>query len=247
MPDAVDLAQSSSVSVQPPTTSEAQLVLLRHSQSVWNAADRFTGWIDVPLSDFGREQAYTIGRLLLDHALTPTSVHTSELRRAIDSAKLTIAAANAGQLPIKQAWQLNERHYGALQGTSRDLVRAKEGAKAYQAVRRSWHTRPLPATSACYEYPLLRSAGPTFDGESLSDVSERVLSYWHDALAPQLTPGCVILVVAHGNSLRALVKYLEDINDDAVVDLEVAVGRPRLYRFDLATPARAIGEDLECC
>jgi 2,3-bisphosphoglycerate-dependent phosphoglycerate mutase len=221
------------------------LVLLRHGESVWNAEDRFAGTVDVPLSDAGRQQALDVGRALWDAGLPPTSVHCSELSRARETVQWVLAGTEAGPVPVRSAWALDERHYGALQGRLRREVEAELGAETFRAVRRSWTTRPPAAGAVDYPYPLGPAAHRLRDGESLRDVSQRVRPYWQRAIAPDLSPRSVVLVVAHGNSLRALLKTIEGVSDEAIADREIEVGRPRIYRFD--DPARlwAIGEDLE--
>jgi 2,3-bisphosphoglycerate-dependent phosphoglycerate mutase len=200
----------------------AHLVLLRHGESVWNRADRFAGWADVPLSSRGLRQAGEAGRRLAEAGLTPTVVHTSELRRAVDT-----AAGLGADGVMRRSWRLNERHYGAWQGRRRADVRAEVGEERFAAVRRGWSARPPAGPGAPGEYPELRRTG--VEAESLADVWRRLSPYWHETIAPDLTGDAVVVVVAHGNSLRALVKHLDGLDEKQIGSVELSVGGPRVY------------------
>jgi 2,3-bisphosphoglycerate-dependent phosphoglycerate mutase len=208
----------------------AHLVLLRHGESVWNSADRFGGWVDIPLTAPGVRQAADAGRNLVRAGLVPTAVHTSELRRAIDTAS-EVARVTGGRPATRRSWRLNERHYGAWQGRSRRDVLAEVGEEHFTEVRRGWSARPPeggPRSGA--EYPELGRTGVT--AESLADVWTRLQPYWHESITRDLTTDAVVLVVAHGNSLRALVRHLDGLDEAELGSFELAVGRPRVYRFD---------------
>ncbi len=210
----------------------AVLVLLRHGESAWNAADVFTGWIDVGLSEHGRLQARRAGAILTARGFLPDVVHTSVQRRAIVTADLALAACGRSWVPVRRSWRLNSNHYGALQGRGKAEVRAEAGDEQFTAWRRGFRVRPPqgerdddPRYAAL---PL--DARPR--GESLHDVTVRLLPYWCDAIVPDLCrPGCV-LVVSHGNTLRALVKHLEGVSDDASSGLEMPNAVPVYYRFE---------------
>jgi len=223
------------------------LVLLRHGQSTWNLENRFTGWIDVPLSDLGREEAVTAGRQLKQAGIKPDVVHTSLLLRAIDTAQIALAEMGLTWLPVKRSWRLNERHYGALQGLDKAETAARHGEEQVQAWRRSYDIRPPglrpgdpdnPASDARYRdlAPDLKPAT-----ECLKDVVERMLPYWYDAIVPDLRDGRRVLVSAHGNSLRALVKHLDGISDDEIVKLNIPTGVPRVY--ELGPDLEVLGAD----
>lgn len=227
--------------------SAAHLVLLRHGESVWNSGDRFAGWVDVPLTADGVRRAADVGKSLADAGLVPTAVHTSQLQRAMDTAAEVIGATGADPA-IRRSWRLNERHYGAWQGRRREDVLAEVGKECFSEVRRGWSARPpasaepgstgvhpelrRPGTAAdsAGEYSELRRPGIT--GESLSDVWDRLAPYWHETISADLTPGAVVLVVAHGNSLRPLVKHLDGLGESEIGSLELAVGLPRIYRVE---------------
>jgi 2,3-bisphosphoglycerate-dependent phosphoglycerate mutase len=208
----------------------AHLVLLRHGESVWNSADRFGGWVDIPLTAHGVRQAADAGRNLARAGLVPTAVHTSELRRAIDTAS-EVTGVTGGRPATRRSWRLNERHYGGWQGRSRRDVLAEVGEEYFTEVRRGWSARP-PASGprSGAEYPELRRPGVT--AESLADVWTRLQPYWRESITRDLTTGAVVLVVAHGNSLRALVRHLDGLGEAELGSFELAVGRPRVYRFD---------------
>lgn len=228
------------------------LLLLRHGESAWNASNRFTGWVDVDLTSRGEEQARHSGVLLRDADLLPGSVHTSLLTRAQRTAGLLLDAAGAPSPPVASSWRLNERCYGALQGMDRRQVRERFGDRQYQLWRRSYDTAPPPLPPGS---PWDVSGDPRYAHvpadqlprtESLADVVARLLPYWHDWVVPDLRAGRRVLVVAHGNSLRALVSHLDSLSPHEVLGLNIPTGMPLLY--DLApdlTPSVRGGRYLE--
>jgi 2,3-bisphosphoglycerate-dependent phosphoglycerate mutase len=214
------------------------LVLLRHGESEWNAKNLFTGWVDVGLSAKGEAEARRGGELLREHDLLPDLVHTSVLRRAIQTAEITLDVADRHWIPVRRSWRLNERHYGALQGKNKKQTLEQFGEEQFMLWRRSYDTPPPPipdddewsqagdpryATLA----PELRPAT-----ECLKDVVARMLPYWYDAIVPDLLDGRLTLVAAHGNSLRALVKHLDGISDEEIVGLNIPTGIPLRYDLD---------------
>lgn len=214
------------------------LVLLRHGESAWNAQDRFAGWTDVALSERGREQARRAGRLLAARGLLPDVVHTSVQGRAIVTADLALAACGRAWVPVRRSWRLNSNHYGALQGRSKREVRAEAGEEQYLAWRRGFRVRPpLGEPDPDPRYAALPpDVRPR--GESLHDVTERLLPYWCDAIVPDLCRYGCVLAVSHGNTLRALVKYLEGVSDDASAGLEVPNAVPVCYQVTSGHAAR---------
>jgi 2,3-bisphosphoglycerate-dependent phosphoglycerate mutase len=216
----------------------AVLVLLRHGESAWNAADVFTGWIDVGLSERGRQQAQEAGQFLDARGRFPDVAHTSVQRRAIQSADLALAACGRSWIPVRRSWRLNSNHYGALQGRSKAEVRAEAGDEQFMRWRRGYGVRPPqgePDNDPRYA-DLPPEARPR--GESLHDVTRRLLPYWYDAIVPDLRRHGCVLVASHGNTLRALVKHLEAISDDAVSGLEVPNAKPLCYEFPPGQPGR---------
>lgn len=214
------------------------LVLLRHGQSTWNAENLFTGWVDVPLSETGEQEARRGGELLRGAGLLPDVVHTSLLRRAISTANLALDAADRHWIPVHRDWRLNERHYGALQGLDKAATLAEYGEEQFMKWRRSYSTPP-PPIEADSEYSqdddpryafLPPEARPRT--ECLADVVVRMLPYWYDAIVPDLRAGLTVLVAAHGNSLRALVKHLDGMGEDEVVGLNIPTGVPLRYDLD---------------
>lgn len=209
----------------------AVLVLLRHGESAWNAADIFTGWIDVRLSEHGERQAQRAGTLLAATGVLPDVVHTSVQRRAIRTADLALAACGRSWVPVRRSWRLNSNHYGALQGRGKSEVRAEAGEEQFMLWRRGFRVRPPlgePDNDPRY-------AGVPADarprGESLHDVLVRLLPCWYDVIVPDLCRYGCVLVVSHGNTLRALVKHLEAVSDEAASRLEVPNAVPLCYRF----------------
>ena len=221
-----------------PQTRPGTLVLLRHGESEWNKANLFTGWVDVPLSEKGRGEAARGGELLAEHGLLPDVVHTSVLKRAISTAELALATADRQWIPVKRSWRLNERHYGALQGKDKAQTLAEYGEEQFMLWRRSYDTPPPPielgseySQDGDVRYARLGAAMPRTT-ECLADVVVRMLPYWYDAIVPDLRAGRTVLVAAHGNSLRALVKHLDGMGEDEVVGLNIPTGVPLRYDLD---------------
>ena len=208
------------------------LILLRHGHSDWNAKNLFTGWVDVDLNDQGREEAVNGGKLLKDKGVLPTVVHTSVLRRAITTANLALDAADRHWIPVRRDWRLNERHYGALQGLDKAATREKYGDEQFMLWRRSFDTPPPPIEVGS-EYD--QSADPRYAGievprtECLKDVIERFMPYWEGPIQDDLRAGETVLVTAHGNSLRGLVKHLDGISDEDIAALNIPTGQPLVY------------------
>jgi 2,3-bisphosphoglycerate-dependent phosphoglycerate mutase len=206
-------------------------VLLRHGESAWNAADVFTGWIDVELSEHGERQAQQAGELLAAGGLFPDIAHTSVQRRAIRTADLALAACGRSWVPVRRSWRLNSNHYGALQGRSKSQVAAEAGEEQFMLWRRGFRVRPpLGEPDDDPRYTAL-PADLRPCGESLHDVLVRLLPCWYDMIVPDLHRYGCVLVVSHGNTLRALVKHLEAVSDDAVSRLEVPNAVPLCYEF----------------
>jgi 2,3-bisphosphoglycerate-dependent phosphoglycerate mutase len=213
------------------------LVLLRHGQSAWNLENRFTGWWDVPLSDLGQKEARSAGTLLAEAGVVVDRAHTSLLSRAVHT--LNLALEEMGQLwvPVGRSWRLNERHYGGLTGLDKAETRRRYGDEQYLKWRRSYDVPPPPMEPG-HPYDVrgdarYRSlpADVMPATECLADVVARMLPYWYDEIAPDLLAGRTVLVAAHGNSLRALIKHLDDISDDDITDLEIPTGLPIVYRL----------------
>ena len=210
------------------------LILLRHGQSTWNATNQFTGWYDCDLTPQGEAEAQAGARLLADAGLLPDVVHTSLQVRAIRTAELALAELGRSWIPVRRDWRLNERHYGDLTGLNKAETRERHGAEQLQAWRRSYATAPPPISDdnpinpnddvryASIEPPL---------AECLADVVARILPYWDDAIAPDLQAGRTVLVTAHGNSLRALCKELDDISDNDITELNIPTGTPIRYEL----------------
>ncbi|WP_136089185.1 phosphoglyceromutase [Auritidibacter ignavus] len=218
-------------------TQNYRLVLLRHGQSVWNEKNLFTGWVDVPLTEKGRAEATRAGDLLAEGGFLPDVVHTSLLRRAITTANLALDTADRQWIPVKRSWRLNERHYGALQGKNKAEVRDEYGEEQFMIWRRSYDTPPPElADSSTWSqigdprYADLGDNAPRT--ECLKNVLERLLPYWNDAIIPDLAEGKTVLIAAHGNSLRALVKHLENISDNDIAGLNIPTGIPLVYELD---------------
>jgi len=219
----------------------AVLVLLRHGESAWNAANIFTGWIDVGLSEHGERQARQAGALLADGRLFPDVAHTSVQRRAIRTADLALAVCGRSWVPVRRSWRLNSNHYGALQGRSKPQVRAEAGEEQYVLWRRGFRVRPpLGEPDDDPRYAAIPpDARPR--GESLHDVLTRLLPCWYDAIVPDLRRYGCVLVVSHGNTLRALVKHLEGVSDEAASRLEVPNAVPLCYQFQAGYLTRLAG------
>jgi len=218
----------------------ATLVLLRHGESDWNQKNLFTGWVDVELAEHGIAEGRRAGELLGENDLRPDVVHTSLLRRAIQTGQIALDVADRHWIPVRRSWRLNERHYGALQGKDKAAIREEFGDEQFMRWRRSYDTPP-PELAADDPYSqvhdvryrdLLDTVPRT---ECLKDVVVRLMPYWYDALVPDLRLGQTVLVAAHGNSLRALIKHLDGLSDDAVVNLNVPTGIPLLYDLDPVT------------
>lgn len=215
---------------------DCTLILLRHGESQWNALNLFTGWVDVDLTDKGRAEAARAGELIGALDELPDVVYTSLLRRAINTANLALDKADRHWIPVHRNWRLNERHYGALQGLDKAETKAKYGEEQFMAWRRSYDTPPPPIERGS---KFSQDADPRYadiDGgpltECLADVVARFVPYFENTIAPDLRAGKTVLIAAHGNSLRALVKYLDGMSDEAVVALNIPTGIPLRYDLD---------------
>ena len=213
------------------------LILLRHGESEWNAKNLFTGWVDVRLSTKGEAEAIRGGELLKEHNLLPDVVHTSLLRRAIQTANLALDKCERHWIPVKRTWRLNERHYGALQGKDKAQTLAQYGEEQFKLWRRSFDVPPPAIDDAD---PFSQSQDPRYadlgnempKSECLKDVVTRMLPYWQGSIVPDLQGGATVLVAAHGNSLRALVKHLDGISDSEIAELNIPTGIPLHYVLD---------------
>ncbi|MEV0086562.1 phosphoglyceromutase [Saccharopolyspora sp. NPDC050642] len=213
------------------------LVLLRHGESTWNAENLFTGWVDVPLSEKGVAEAKRGGELLRESGVLPDVLHTSLLRRAISTANIALDVADRHWIPVRRDWRLNERHYGALQGKNKKQTLEAYGEDQFMLWRRSYDTPP-PEIELGSEFS--QDADPRYAGlgadlprtECLKDVVARLLPYWESAIVPDLGAGRTVLVAAHGNSLRALVKHLDGISDGDIAGLNIPTGIPLRYDLD---------------
>jgi 2,3-bisphosphoglycerate-dependent phosphoglycerate mutase len=222
-----------------------KLVLLRHGESTWNKENRFTGWTDVDLSERGREEAKTAGQLLKDGGYVFDVAFTSLLKRAIRTLGLALDELDLLWIPVTKSWRLNERHYGALQGLNKAETAAKHGDAQIKIWRRSYDIPPPPLTADDERHP---SRDPRYAGldpkllplaESLKDTVERFLPYWHESIAPAIRSGKRVIIAAHGNSLRALVKYLDNVSEADIVELNIPTGIPLVYELnDDLTPIR---------
>ncbi len=213
------------------------LVIIRHGQSLWNEKNLFTGWVDIDLSPLGEQEARAGGEQLKKAGLWFDTCHTSVLTRAVRTANLALEVQGQVWLPVHRTWRLNERHYGALQAKDKKETAAQFGAEQTKLWRRSYDVPPPPVPMSHEHHPSqdkrYRLMAPDMlpASECLKDVVARVLPWWYDAVVPQLRAGLSVLVVAHGNSLRALAKHLEHIDDKAIIELNIPTGQPRLYRF----------------
>ena len=215
-----------------------KLVLLRHGQSQWNLENRFTGWVDVDLTEQGRAEAAAGGRLMREEGLHFDVAFTSTLKRAIRTLNLALGELDQDWIPVHKSWRLNERHYGALQGLDKAETAARHGEEQVKIWRRSYDIPPPPMPLDAPGHPandpryagLDRNALPST--ESLATTLERVLPYWHDAIAPALKSGKDVLVAAHGNSLRALYKYLNGVSKEDILELNIPTGIPLLFELD---------------
>jgi 2,3-bisphosphoglycerate-dependent phosphoglycerate mutase len=232
--------------------SSYTLVLLRHGESEWNALNLFTGWVDVALSAKGRAEAERGGQLLTEAGIRPDLVHTSVLRRAISTANIALDAADRHWIPVARSWRLNERHYGALQGKDKKATLEAYGEDQFMLWRRSYDVPPPPLDDGS---EFSQAGDPRYADlsddefprtECLADVVARMLPYWECAIGPDLRAGRVVLVAAHGNSLRALVKHLDGISDADIAGLNIPTGIPLVYRLteDLQ-PTQLGGEYLD--
>ncbi|WP_205473428.1 phosphoglyceromutase [Nocardioides sp. SYSU D00038] len=213
------------------------LVLLRHGESDWNAKNLFTGWVDVPLTEKGEVEAYRGGEQLKAAGVLPDVVHTSLLRRAINTTALALDAADRHWIPVRRSWRLNERHYGALQGKNKKETLEQYGEEQFMLWRRSFDVPPPPldddsewSQAGDPQYADLGDELPRT--ECLKDVIARMLPYWDASIVPDLRAGNTVLVAAHGNSLRAIVKHLDGISDDDIAGLNIPTGMPLVYRLD---------------
>ncbi|MBN9150878.1 MAG: phosphoglyceromutase [Micrococcales bacterium] len=212
------------------------LILLRHGQSEWNEKNLFTGWVDVPLTELGWQEARNAGELLAASGLLPDVQFTSLLKRAIHTANETLMTADRDWIPVQRSWRLNERHYGALQGKSKPETLAEFGEDQFMTWRRSFDIAPPPLDD---DSEFSQANDPRYAGlgadlprtECLKDVIARMLPYWHSDITPALGEGKTVLVTAHGNSLRALVKHLDGISDDAIAELNIPTGIPLVYEL----------------
>ena len=229
----------------PSNPNGMQLVILRHGESTWNQQNLFTGWRDVRLTEAGEHEAREAGRTLKTNAFTFDVAFTSVLSRAIQTLWLALDEMDLMWLPVMKSWRLNERHYGALQGLNKADSVAKWGEAQVKIWRRSYDTPPPPVDTSSPDYP---TGDPRYASltdaerprsESLKDVLVRVMPYWESAIVPELRAGKRVLIVAHGNSLRALMKELEDISDAAIADVNLPTGIPRAYRLD-ATYSKSV-------
>lgn len=215
-----------------------KLILLRHGESQWNAKNLFTGWVDVDLNEKGLAEAKRGGQLLVEEGLLPDVVHTSLLRRAINTANIALDNCDRHWIPVKRSWRLNERHYGKLQGLNKTEIREQFGDEQFMLWRRSYDVPP-PLIDVDNEFS--QFADPRYADipederpltECLKDVVARMLPYWESDIKPDLATGQTVLVAAHGNSLRALVKHLDDISDEDIAGLNIPTGIPLLYELD---------------
>lgn len=213
------------------------LILLRHGQSDWNQKNLFTGWVDVDLSDQGRAEALRAGELLAESGILPDIQYTSVLKRAIHTANIALEVADREWIDVKRSWRLNERHYGALQGKDKAQTLAEYGQEQFMTWRRSFDVPPPPLDD---DSEFSQAHDPRYAGlgsdlprtESLKLVIDRMLPYWHSDITVDLAAGKTVLVTAHGNSLRALVKHLDHISDDEIAELNIPTGIPLVYTLD---------------
>lgn len=219
-------------------TDAAKLILLRHGESEWNAKNLFTGWVDVDINEKGITEAKRGAELLKAEGLLPDVVHTSLQRRAIHTAYLALDGCDRHWIPVRRTWRLNERHYGALQGKNKAQTLEQFGQEQFMLWRRSYDTPPPPLDNDD-EFSQFHDARYAFlppearpQTECLKDVVGRMLPYWYDSIVPDLRDGKVVMIAAHGNSLRSLVKHLDDISDADIAGLNIPTGIPLLYELD---------------
>ena len=226
------------------------LILLRHGESEWNAKNLFTGWVDVRLSAQGEAEAKRGGELLKDRALLPDVLHTSLLRRAIQTANIALDNCDRHWIPVRRSWRLNERHYGALQGKDKKQTLEKYGDEQFKLWRRSYDVPPPPIDD---NDPYSQAQDPRYSdlgnempkSECLKDVVHRMMPYWESSIVPDLQAGNKVLVTAHGNSLRALVKHLDGISDSEIAELNIPTGIPLLYTLNKDLRPTKPGEYLD--
>ncbi len=225
--------------------------MIRHGESEWNDKGLFTGWVDAGLSERGKLEAARAGQQLSDAGLRPDVVHTSVLNRAIQTANIALEVADLAWLPVRRSWRLNERHYGALQGKDKAQTKAQFGGEQFMLWRRSYDVPPPPLPD---DDPLSQAGDPRYAllpdellprTECLRDVVERMLPYWYDAIIPDLAAGRTPLIVAHGNSLRALVKHLDHISDADIAELNIPTGMPLVYELDARFRPTGLGRYLD--
>ena len=228
------------------------LILLRHGHSEWNAKNLFTGWVDVDLNEQGVDEAHKGATMLAEADLLPDVSHTSLLRRAIRTSQIVLDGVDRHWIPVKRSWRLNERHYGALQGKDKKATLEEYGEEQFMTWRRSYDTPPPPIAD---DDEFSQAADPRYAAlpdellprtEALAQVLDRMLPYWYDAIVPDLRAGRTVLVAAHGNSMRALVKHLDGMDEKDVVDLNIPTGIPLLYELDESMrPVSSGGEYLD--
>ncbi|RRJ87502.1 phosphoglyceromutase [Gulosibacter macacae] len=216
------------------------LILVRHGQSEWNEKNLFTGWVDVELTDKGRGEAKRAGELIKESGISPDILYTSRQTRAIDTANIALKAAGFGWIDVKRNWRLNERHYGALQGKDKTQIRDEFGEDQFMTWRRSYDTPPPPLADddqwSQFGDPRYADLGDDLPRtECLKDVLERLLPYWESDISQDLKAGKTVMVAAHGNSLRALVKHLDGISDDEIASLNIPTGIPLVFQLDPET------------
>eukprot|EP00030_Apusomonadida_sp_AF-17_P006878 a689086_53.p1 GENE.a689086_53~~a689086_53.p1 ORF type:complete len:292 (+),score=90.51 a689086_53:32-877(+) len=231
-------SRSASVCAAAAARSKHTVVLIRHGESVWNNENRFTGWVDVPLSEKGRKEAAAAGKLMLEAGLQFDVAHTSMLRRAITTLNIALEEMNQEWLPVSRSWRLNERSYGGLAGLNKAETAAKHGMAKVMEWRRSYAIPPPPVDKSSPYWPgndrryaHLSAAEIPFT-ESLKDTVARFLPYWNEVLAPTIRSGKRVVIAAHGNSLRALVKHLDNISDENIIPLNIPTGVPLVYTLD---------------
>jgi len=217
--------------------SDYTVILLRHGNSTWNQANLFTGWVDVELSDQGRAEAKRAGELLAESGLKPDLLYTSRLKRAINTAHIALNAADRSWIDVKRDWRLNERHYGALQGKDKAQTLAEYGAEQFQIWRRSYDVPPPPIDdndqySQAHDERYSELGPNVPKTECLKDVLDRMLPLWNDEIVADLSSGKTVLITAHGNSLRALVKHLDGVSDDDIAELNIPTGIPLVYKLN---------------
>jgi 2,3-bisphosphoglycerate-dependent phosphoglycerate mutase len=231
-------------------TAPYTLILLRHGQSEWNETNQFTGWVDVRLTEQGKAEAARGGELLAESGILPDVLHTSVLSRAIQTADIALDTADRLWIPVKRSWRLNERHYGALQGKDKAQTLEEFGNEQFMLWRRSFDVPP-PPLAADDQYSQVGDPryvgidGEVPDTESLKLVIDRMLPYWHSDIVPDLKAGKTVLVTAHGNSLRGLVKHLDGISDADISELNIPTGIPLVYRLDENLEPLSPGEYLD--